>query len=283
MDEELSSQVIDKMGAFSLYYYKVKQTLPLVLDDFFSRPTVGIKDRNLYELGEDRTLTIRFLEKGLRCLYEPRAVAYTECPDGIVKYFQQRRRWNNSTFVNLCAMVVKPGLWCIPRCIPVQIFAVLDLFGAYILPANAILLMYIVWDPLFRFIGDHTGVYVDAIIVIAIILGMQALVIMTTNINTADMFYVVITFVQGLLMIVGFPFFVLFVITIVKNFIAVPADNWAPVAILAIFWVLHTIMSVTHPPAFFTVIFWWAMIPTSALTLPLYSFCHLDDFSWGNR
>jgi len=283
MDEELSSQVIDKMGPFSLYYYKVKQTLPLVLDDFFSKPTNGIIDRNLYELGEDRTLTIRFLERGLKCLYEPRAVAYTECPDGIVKYFQQRRRWNNSTFINLCAMVVKPGLWCTPRCIPVQIFSLLDLFGSYILPANSLLLMYVIWNPMFEWIGDHTSIYINAAYVIAILLALQALVVMTTNIVTADMFYVFLTFIQGLLMVVAFPWFIIFVINIVHQFEADPGEYWAPVFILALFPVLHTIMSVTHPPSFFTVVYWWVMIPTSALTLPMYSFVHLDDFSWGNR
>lgn len=282
-DESLSSQVIDKMGPFSLYYYKVKQTLPLVLDDFFSRPTIGIKDRNLYELGEDRTLTIRFLEQGMQCLYEPRAVAYTECPDSIVKYFQQRRRWNNSTFINLCAMVVKPSLWCTPRCIPIQIFAFLDLFGAYILPANAILLMYVIWDPMFRYIGDHAGIYIAAEYVIAGLLVVQALVIMTTNLVTADMFYVFLVFIQGLLMLVAIPFFVGFVIDIVKTFLNDMWGHWAPIFILILFPLLHTIMSITKPAAFFTVIFWWAMIPMSALTLPFYSFVHLDDFSWGNR
>ena len=39
----------------------------------------NLYQRNLYELGEDRTLTIRMLEKGYKTLYDPRAVANTEC------------------------------------------------------------------------------------------------------------------------------------------------------------------------------------------------------------
>lgn len=285
IDEELSSQVINKMGPFSYYYYRVKQTLPLVLDDFFSKPTHGIANRNLYELGEDRTLTIRFLEKGLKCLYEPRAVAYTECPDSIVKYFQQRRRWNNSTFVNLAYMMPKGTLWCQLRSLPIQVFAFFDLFGAYILPANALLLMYVIWDPLFKYIRDHTNGKVDinVVYIILILLVLQALVITTTNLVTADMFYVFLTFLMGLMMLVAFPFFVIFCKSLVNNFIDDPSQNWAPFVILALFPLMHTIMSVTKPPAFFTVVFYWAMIPMSALTLPFYSFVHLDDFSWGNR
>jgi cellulose synthase/poly-beta-1,6-N-acetylglucosamine synthase-like glycosyltransferase len=283
VDEQLSSTVMNNMGPFSYYYFQIKQTLPLVLDDFFSKPTVGIIDRNLYELGEDRTLTIRFLQKGLKCLYEPRAVAYTECPDSIVKYFQQRRRWNNSTFVNLAAILTKGGLWCQFRTIPIQIFSFFDLFGAYILPANALLLMYVIWNPMFRWISDHTGVNINVEYVLAALLIVQALVIMTTNIATADMFYVFITFIQGLLMLAATPFFVLFIISIIHEFESDMIGHWAPIFILALFPLMHTIMSVTLPPAFFTVIYWWAMIPTSALTLPFYSFVHLDDFSWGNR
>eukprot|EP01114_Cavostelium_apophysatum_P009296 TRINITY_DN223_c0_g1_i1.p1 TRINITY_DN223_c0_g1~~TRINITY_DN223_c0_g1_i1.p1 ORF type:complete len:836 (+),score=267.36 TRINITY_DN223_c0_g1_i1:237-2744(+) len=291
LDEELSSTVIAKMGPFSRYYYEVKQTLPLVLDDFFSKPTVGIVDRNLYELGEDRTLTIRFLEKGLKCLYEPRAVAYTECPDGIVKYFQQRRRWNNSTFVNLACIMLKGRLWCKLRTFPIMIFSFFDLFGSYILPANAILLMYVIWQPMFDWIADKTCgngsfnvcVNINATYVIAAILIVQALVVMISSINTADMFYVFITFIQGLLMLASFPFFVLFCITLVNNFIGDMSGSWAPAFIMVLFPLLHTISSISLPPAFFTVIYYWAMIPTAALTLPLYSFVHLDDFSWGNR
>jgi len=281
--EALSPQEIKNMGAFSFYYYKINQSLPLIMDDFFSRPTIGIKDRNLYELGEDRTLTIRFLEQGLKCLYEPRAIAYTECPDSIVKYFQQRRRWNNSTFVNLAAMIVKGSLWCKPRCIPIQIFATLDLFGSYILPANALLLMYIVWKPFFEYVAENTGYDIDAFLVILVLLLVQTLVIFTTSIVIADMFYVTVTFFQCVIMLVSFPWFVIFVINIINDFKADYANHWAPFFILALFPLLHTIMSVTRPQAFFTVIFWWAMIPISAFTLPLYSFVHLDDFSWGNR
>jgi cellulose synthase/poly-beta-1,6-N-acetylglucosamine synthase-like glycosyltransferase len=43
-------------------------------------------DRNLYQLGEDRTLTIRMLEQGYNTQYEPRAIAYTECPNNIVQF-----------------------------------------------------------------------------------------------------------------------------------------------------------------------------------------------------
>lgn len=292
VDDELSSQMIAKMGPFSRYYYEVKQTLPLVLDDFFSKPTIGIIDRNLYELGEDRTLTIRFLEQGLKCLYEPRAEAYTECPDGIIKYFQQRRRWNNSTFINLAVIITKGKLWCQLRTIPVQIFSFFDLFGSYILPANAILLMYVIWQPLFDFIRDHTCdmgssfqvcVEINAAWVIAAILGVQVLVIFITNLNTADMFYVFLTFITGLLMIVGFPFFIIWVIGLVERFADDMLANWAPIFILALAPLLLLITSITLPPALLTFIYYWIMIPTSSLTLPLYSFVHLDDFSWGNR
>ena len=67
---------MSNMRPRSFYYKQTAKSLPLTLSDFFSRPTKGIVDRNLYELGEDRTLTVRFLERGLTTLYEPNGKSF---------------------------------------------------------------------------------------------------------------------------------------------------------------------------------------------------------------
>lgn len=96
------------------------------------------------------------------------------------------------------------------------------------------------------------------------------------------MLYVLITFFSGLLMLASAWFFVFdFMAPIINKFIADPSplENSAPVFMLFLFPFLHLIMSVTQPLSLFTVVFYYLMIPVISLTLPFYSFLHLDDFS----
>jgi len=276
-----------KITGFSQMYIDSQKKLPLVLDDFFSKPTEGILDRNLYELGEDRTLSVRFLEKGYRCLYEPRAVALTECPDGIVKFIQQRRRWNNSTFVNLASMLTKKSLWVQAKTFPIMIFTTFDLIGSYLSPANSAILMTIIWSPLFRWISLHLNYTIEPVEFILWFIALQMMMISTTNIDVAGgMFYVLVTFFSGVLMAGSAWFFISdFIRPIVNNFTAHPDEfgTYAPLFMICLFPFLHIIMSITLPPALFSVVFYYLMIPVISLTLPFYSFLHLDDFSWGNR
>jgi len=285
--QELPSVMVKNMTSFSLYYYQIKQQLPLILDDFFSKETVGIVDRNLYELGEDRTLTVRFLEQGYRCLYEPRAVALTECPDSIVKFIQQRRRWNNSTFVNLAAMMTRKSLWLQAKTFPIMIFSLFDLCGSYLMPANSLILSWIIWTPLFNWISAHINYTINGLEFIVWWTGLQMMMISVTNCDDrGGMLYVLITFFSGLLMLGSAWFFVFdFMKPIIDKFINEPAplENSAPVFMLFLFPLLYIIMSITYLPAVFTVVFYYLMIPVISLTLPFYSFLHLDDFSWGNR
>jgi cellulose synthase/poly-beta-1,6-N-acetylglucosamine synthase-like glycosyltransferase len=77
INRAFSTATLENMRPQSFLYRKKSMNIPLTLSDFFSKKTTGIIERNLYELGEDRTLTVRFLERGLSCMYEPRAIAYT--------------------------------------------------------------------------------------------------------------------------------------------------------------------------------------------------------------
>ena len=125
----LDQKTLNNIRPISLMYQKQAEVSPLTLSDFFSKPTKGILDRNLYELGEDRTLTVRFLERGLSCVYEPRAICWTECPDTLKVLMSQRRRWVNSTFVNLICMVMSGKLWLQPKSFIVMLFCCFDLIG----------------------------------------------------------------------------------------------------------------------------------------------------------
>lgn len=69
----------------------------------------------------------------------------------------------------------------------------------------------------------------------------------------------------------------------VYDFIGDPMNNWALLVMIAVFPLLHLIVSMTKPQMFFSAAFYYFMIPSLAVTIPFYSFFHLDDFTWGNR
>jgi len=269
-----------------MYLSRVRATLPLVLDDFFSKPTIGIVARNLYELGEDRTLTVKMLEKGLKTTYEPRAVAFTECPDTIGKLIQQRRRWNNSTFVNLVVMIVRPQLWLQLKTIPVMIFTLFDLIGSYFLPVNAILFTIQIWNPLFIAVSDYLnfGFVINAQTFLAWWLTLQLLIMLTTKMPDNEMYFILSTFISGLAML-GSLYFMgkLIFVEVVRAFIDDPINNWPLIIITYIFPFLHLLTSLTNPFMFLTMIFFIVMFPTVIITIPLNAFLRLDDFSWGTR
>jgi len=269
-----------------MYLNRVRNTLPLVLDDFFSKPTIGIVARNLYELGEDRTLTVKMLEKGLKTTYEPRAIAYTECPDTIGKLIQQRRRWNNSTFVNLVVMLLRPGLWFQAKTFPVMIFTMFDLFGSYFLPVNAILFVAQIWEPLFREVSNYLdlGFVFDAQTFILWWLVLQLVIMVTTKMPNNEMYFILSTFVSGIAML-GSLYYMgkLIFVQVITSFIDDPAANWPILVITYIFPFLHSLVSITNPLQFFTMIFYLIMFPTVVITIPLNAFLRLDDFSWGTR
>lgn len=283
--QEITASQFGNMTPFSFFYRKYKKTLPLILNDFFSKPTIGITDRNLYELGEDRTLTIRLLEKGYRCLYDPRAVAYTEVPDTLLKLLLQRRRWNNSTFVNLLTIPFKFSLWFQPKTIPILIFTFYDLIGAYLLPANSIILMALIWQPLFDQLNSTLGVSISAPEILFWWLMFTFVIISAAKLPDGEMFFVLTTFFTSLLMAGSLWFFLKEQIwPPIDDFIQDPSIETLPLFVLIIiFPVLHLIVSVSAPWQFVTSVFFYLMLPTVAITIPVYSFFHLDDFSWGNR
>ena len=73
----------------------------------------------------------------------------------------QRRRWNNSTFVNLGMMLLKPKLWLQLKTLPVMVFTTFDFISSYFLPTNAILLIYSVWSPVVSALSDSLNLNIS--------------------------------------------------------------------------------------------------------------------------
>lgn len=144
--------------------------------------------------------------------------------------------------------------------------------------------MIMIWSPFVEWFSATFDINVSVTGVLIWYLFVQLVIISSTQLNSADMFYVLLTFISGIMMAGSFYFFIADqIIPLIHNFINDPFTYWAPFVILLIFPILHLIVSISLPPAFFTFIFFYLLLPTIGITLPFYSFLHLDDFSWGNR
>jgi len=111
------------------------------------------------------------------------------------------------------------------------------------------------------------------------------MVIATTKMDSSDTFYVLSTFITGILMAAALYYFLVAqLFPIYRDFVAAWPNGDFPLFLLtALFPILHVIVSIPSPLMFFSSTFYYLLFPTISITLPLYGFFHLDDFSWGNR
>jgi len=88
-------------GAFSMVR---PQALECILNDYLA-VAKNIWETNQLDLGEDRTMTTLLLRNDWNTKYIPRAVARTEVPSTLIGLIKQRRRWINSTIVNMIVLL----------------------------------------------------------------------------------------------------------------------------------------------------------------------------------
>jgi cellulose synthase/poly-beta-1,6-N-acetylglucosamine synthase-like glycosyltransferase len=241
-------------------------------------------ERNQYDLGADRCLAFKLLSKGFKTIYDPRAVAYTDCPDTVSNLIQQRRRWLNSAFVNQGVALLTRRLWTKPRLFLVMLFTLYEFIGAYLQPAMAIVVVHQIWTPFINVCNQTFGSQLDPTIIVLWWVAIQLVVMSSTKLITSDMFYVLNTFISGALMAASAWFFIRDVIfPLIDHIIEDPMGNWTAVVILGVFPLFHIIVSLSQPLLLPAAIFVYLMFPTTAITIPMYSFLRLDDFTWGTR
>jgi hypothetical protein len=109
-------------------------------------------------------------------------------------------------------MLLKPKLWFQLKTFPIMIFTIFDFIGAYLLPANSILLMRGIWGPAVEVVSDYFGMDVSAEQVIfwyamlfcSVNFGrwvlFQLVVISTTTLQSSDLFYALSAFFSSCMM-----------------------------------------------------------------------------------
>jgi hypothetical protein len=81
-----------------------------------------------------------------------------------------------------------------------MIFTIFDFISAYLMPANAVILMLTIWGPAVRAISHALDLDLTIETVLFWWIVVQLLVISTTTLAAAEMFYAVCAFFSGSMM-----------------------------------------------------------------------------------
>lgn len=291
-------------GAFSAYRYEAIRGAPL--DAYFQTLNVDLDVLgpfigNMY-LAEDRILGFEMLARqgcNWTMHYVKDAVARTDVPDDLVSLIAQRRRWLNGAFFATVfsiwnwGRVYSESSHSVPRKIALFVLYVYNLiytvFG-FFLPANVYLALYFIVFQGFqqnRWVFLDTSDYSQTVLNASVYLfnlvylfGIITLLIIGLGNNPKHMkltyYFVAAVFgaVMMLSSLVGLGIFfsspatvhsiVVSVLTIGVYFIgaAIHGD------------LHHIFMTFTH---------YTALIPTFVNIFTVYSFCNLQDLSWGTK
>ncbi|KAK4698764.1 chitin synthase, partial [Phenoliferia sp. Uapishka_3] len=175
-------------GCFSMYRIKSPKGgegywVPILANpDIVSHYSENVVDtlhkKNLLLLGEDRYLTTLMLTTFPRrkMMFCPQAVCKTVVPDTFGVLLSQRRRWINSTVHNLFELFVVPDL-CGVFCFSMRFVVFMELAGTLVLPAAIAFTLYLIVVAII----PGTVKPVVSLILLALILGIPALLIVVTS------------------------------------------------------------------------------------------------------
>ncbi|KAL8286481.1 hypothetical protein RQP46_004498 [Phenoliferia psychrophenolica] len=175
-------------GCFSMYRIKSPKGgegywVPVLANpDIVSHYSENVVDtlhkKNLLLLGEDRYLTTLMLRTFPRrkMMFCPQAVCKTVVPDTFGVLLSQRRRWINSTVHNLFELFVVPDL-CGVFCFSMRFVVFMELAGTLVLPAAIAFTLYLIVVAII----PGTVKPVVSLVLLAIILGIPAVLIVVTS------------------------------------------------------------------------------------------------------
>jgi chitin synthase len=171
---------------------------PDVVEHYSENVVDTLHKKNLLLLGEDRYLSTLMLKTfpKRKQVFVPQAVCKTTVPDEFKVLLSQRRRWINSTVHNLMELVLVRDL-CGTFCFSMQFVVFIELIGTLVLPAAIAFTFYLskFLCPPFGWLTNadtspvaiaikaavlHTAAPVIPLILLALILGLPAILIVVT-------------------------------------------------------------------------------------------------------
>ncbi|KAF1959216.1 chitin synthase 4 [Byssothecium circinans] len=153
---------------------------PDVVEHYSENVVDTLHKKNLLLLGEDRYLSTLMLKTfpKRKQVFVPQAVCKTTVPDQFSVLLSQRRRWINSTVHNLMELVLVRDL-CGTFCFSMQFVVFIELIGTLVLPAAIAFTFYLIAISI-KAAVLHTTVPVIPLVLLALILGLPAVLIVVT-------------------------------------------------------------------------------------------------------
>jgi chitin synthase len=153
---------------------------PDVVEHYSENVVDTLHKKNLLLLGEDRYLSTLMLKTfpKRKQVFVPQAVCKTTVPDEFKVLLSQRRRWINSTVHNLMELVLVRDL-CGTFCFSMQFVVFIELIGTLVLPAAIAFTFYLIAIAI-KAAVLHTAAPVIPLILLALILGLPAILIVVT-------------------------------------------------------------------------------------------------------
>ncbi|KAI8851899.1 chitin synthase-domain-containing protein [Chytridium lagenaria] len=150
---------------------------PDIVEEYSENIVDTLHKKNLLLLGEDRFLSTMMLRNfpKRRMVFVPPAICKTVVPNTFKILLSQRRRWINSTIHNLMELVLVKDL-CGTFCISMQFVIFMELVGTVVLPAAISFTLVLIFMSILR-VGDTFL----PLILLAIILGLPAILIVLTS------------------------------------------------------------------------------------------------------
>ncbi|KAI8825355.1 chitin synthase-domain-containing protein [Chytriomyces cf. hyalinus JEL632] len=186
-------------GCFSMYRIKTPKgpngywvpilANPDVVEEYSEHIVDSLHKKNLLLLGEDRflsTMMLRTFPKR-RMMFVPQAICKTVVPDTFRVLLSQRRRWINSTIHNLMELLLVKDL-CGTFCISMQFVIFMELVGTVVLPAAITFTITIV---IITLVDKNANTQLP-LILLAIILGLPAILILFTANRPIYIFWMLI-------------------------------------------------------------------------------------------
>ncbi|GAA6002402.1 uncharacterized protein JCM10292_006640 [Rhodotorula paludigena] len=175
-------------GCFSMYRIKAPKggdgywvpilANPDIVQHYSENVVDTLHKKNLLLLGEDRYLTTLMLRTFPRrkMMFCPQAVCKTIVPDTFSVLLSQRRRWINSTVHNLFELIQVPDL-CGVFCFSMRFVIFMELAGTLVLPAAIAFTLYLIVVAII----PGTVKPVVSLVLLALILGIPAILIVITS------------------------------------------------------------------------------------------------------
>eukprot|EP01105_Mastigella_eilhardi_P021715 TRINITY_DN5283_c0_g1_i8.p1 TRINITY_DN5283_c0_g1~~TRINITY_DN5283_c0_g1_i8.p1 ORF type:complete len:661 (+),score=163.77 TRINITY_DN5283_c0_g1_i8:192-1985(+) len=233
--------------------------------------TTTIWNKNQLDLGEDRTLTTQLLQGGWNTVYVQNAVARTQVPSTLIGLIKQRRRWINSTVVNMVILLRHVHRL---KALPLLLALGIELISSFTLPTAMILLLY----DLAITAGLHATVSLAIVILWIVIIMTLSL---TTRIEQVAYWFHVSSIISATAI-------VLFIILMIQNYEKFIHKGWLELVVLLSWFGIIIVSSIIHRQWFSVLgvvapVAWLLLCPTMYIVVPLYAVCNFDDLSWGTR